>query len=340
MSEISHNRNYGIDLARVLSMLMVVILHNLLNGGVLSLSSTGGNNLFFWFIENLTIVAVNMFAMITGYLMINRKFHLKKIFGLWIVVWFWSVVTSLVTMLVLHAFEIKYMVKSIFPVVFGQYWYFNAYLVLFLLIPFLNAGFNLIDRDLKNKLVAGLLILFVTVGFINNLFLEKGYSALWLLMMYLIGGTIKQNDTKIIFNSSVWLWTIYILGAVISLVGEYLSIVKFGHVEYWINYNSPIVATQSISLFLALSKLNIKAEFARNFLKKIAPFTFAVYLIDANPYFFNHIIYQNFSFIRNLNIVSGTFSLLGCSVAMFSIFIMLDFFRIKLFNLVLNFKNR
>lgn len=260
-------RNYGIDFARLLSMLMVVVLHNLLNGGILSLSSTNSHNLIYWYIENLVIVAVNMFAMVTGYLMVDHKFRLNKILKLWSVVWFWSITTTFVVMvLFFHVIEVKPLIKSVFPVIFKQYWYFNAYLVLFLAIPFINAGFRMMDKDLMCKVVSWLLILFTTVGFINNLFLEKGYSALWLMMMYLVGGVIKKSKNRILGQSTLFLLSIYFIGAAISLLGEYVSMVKLGHVEYWISYNSPIVAIQSIALFVLLSRLKFKNIFIQKFL--------------------------------------------------------------------------
>ena len=75
-------RNYGIDMAKFLSMFMVVILHNLLQGGVLSLSNVSFNNMGYWLLENLALPAVNIFAIITGFLMVDKNFKLTRITSL------------------------------------------------------------------------------------------------------------------------------------------------------------------------------------------------------------------------------------------------------------------
>ncbi|MBP5842397.1 hypothetical protein J8137_07645, partial [Lactiplantibacillus plantarum] len=137
MLQIKRKRNYGIDIARILSMFMFVVLHNLLQGGVLDFSSLSTANLVYFYLENLCIIAVNLFALISGYLMVDRKWKWQKLIILWCTVIFWSVVTTLGFMAFKGTFNAKLLVKSFFPVLLNQYWYFNGYIVLFLLIPFL-----------------------------------------------------------------------------------------------------------------------------------------------------------------------------------------------------------
>lgn len=185
-------RNYGIDIARILSMFMVVLIHNLLNGGVLRFDNYGITNLSYWLLENLAIVAVNLFAMISGFLLVDRHWKVKKIFSLWKVVLFWSFTVTFLTMLVLHDSNWIGLIKSFFPLFFEEYWYFNAYVVLFLFIPFLNLGIVNIDKRSFNIIVLTLLILSATVGFKGSLFEENGYSGLWLMVMYLVGAWIKK----------------------------------------------------------------------------------------------------------------------------------------------------
>ena len=43
-------RVYGVDIARILSMLMVVFLHNLLAGGILRENDTSFSNLTYWLV--------------------------------------------------------------------------------------------------------------------------------------------------------------------------------------------------------------------------------------------------------------------------------------------------
>lgn len=69
-------RNYGIDIARVLAMFMVVVVHNLSQGGVLKNTTSTLGFLSSYEIFNISIVAVNIFALIT----IN---YWVSLFGKW-----------------------------------------------------------------------------------------------------------------------------------------------------------------------------------------------------------------------------------------------------------------
>ncbi len=61
-------RHAGIELFRIVSMLMVIVLHILAHGGVLlnvRIDSMGGFSI--WYMDAMAICAVNCFALISGY---------------------------------------------------------------------------------------------------------------------------------------------------------------------------------------------------------------------------------------------------------------------------------
>ena len=61
-------RNYGIDLLRILSMFMVVLLHLCGFGGVLSNVKPFSVNYYIaWFLEIVSYCAVDVFALISGF---------------------------------------------------------------------------------------------------------------------------------------------------------------------------------------------------------------------------------------------------------------------------------
>lgn len=91
-----HARNYGIDAARLVSMLMVVILHNLGHGGVLDWTLDSRNDIVYAAIENYSIIAVNIFALISGYLSCGKQPNYKRSPSLWGDAIFWSGAMALV----------------------------------------------------------------------------------------------------------------------------------------------------------------------------------------------------------------------------------------------------
>ena len=73
-------RKSGIELLRILSMCMVVILHTLVQGGILRNSSLFSMEYELgWLMEISCFCAVNCYALITGYVMCKSKVKYHKI---------------------------------------------------------------------------------------------------------------------------------------------------------------------------------------------------------------------------------------------------------------------
>ena len=88
-------RNYGIDFLRVISTFMIVILHILGNGSVLNhtVSLTLSGELL-WAIKILSLCAVDCYALISGYVGINKKHKYKNIISLSLQVSFYAVIIT------------------------------------------------------------------------------------------------------------------------------------------------------------------------------------------------------------------------------------------------------
>lgn len=87
----NNQRNYGIDLLKIISMLMVVTLHvlgkgNLLYNKELEIFSTKYNIL--WILEIASFCAVNLYALSSGYVGLKAKHKYTNIFILYLEVVF------------------------------------------------------------------------------------------------------------------------------------------------------------------------------------------------------------------------------------------------------------
>ena len=136
------SRNYGIDLLRIISMLGVVFLHVLGHGGILSLDLSPVNFSMVWFIEILAYPAVNCFVLISGYIGYKEEKifpKIKNLLNLAFTVAFYSVSSFLIFKFFSpETLGLKELVKSFFPIILKNYWFFTAYVGLFLLSPMLN----------------------------------------------------------------------------------------------------------------------------------------------------------------------------------------------------------
>ena len=95
-------RNYGIDLLRIISMSMIVMLHVLGHGGVLNASAqnTVGYGVA-WFLESAAYCAVNCYALISGYVGYGTKHKYSNIVVLYLQVVFWTIAIQAVFMVVM-----------------------------------------------------------------------------------------------------------------------------------------------------------------------------------------------------------------------------------------------
>ena len=119
-------RNYGIDLLRIVSMIMVVTLHVLGNGWFLD-DIDGITPVFgtMWLLEIACYCAVNCYALISGYVGYGKKFKLSGIIQLWIEVVFYLVLFNLIyKMIDPSSVDDTQMFTSLFPVMSDKYWYF------------------------------------------------------------------------------------------------------------------------------------------------------------------------------------------------------------------------
>ena len=87
-----NKRNCGIDLLKIFSMFSIVLLHVLLRSGSLEYSEQEKDLYFFivWILEIIAYSAVDIFALITGYLCYKKDFKITNMLYIWISLLFYS----------------------------------------------------------------------------------------------------------------------------------------------------------------------------------------------------------------------------------------------------------
>ncbi|MBE6637428.1 MAG: acyltransferase, partial [Ruminococcaceae bacterium] len=194
-------RNYGIDLLRMLAMFMVALLHVLGQGGILSSYGKDGSFLKYeivWLLEIAAYGAVNCYALISGYVGIKAKHKLSGLISLTLQTTFYTVLITLLFKLFRpETVATMDIVKAFFPFAFKHYWYFSAYFCLFFFLPFLDKLLLSLSKVQLKRMIGLLVLVFSLLPtiFMRDLFLVNGgYSALWLAILYLIGGALRLLD--------------------------------------------------------------------------------------------------------------------------------------------------
>ena len=330
-----NKRNYGIDLLRIVSMFMVTLLHFSGKGGFLGVPENGLS----YYILSLFIVicysAVDIFAVISGFVMYNSTIKYSRIIDLWIQIVFYSVISLMLDKRVFH--NPVNVLSALFPGFFTDFWYFTAYFIMFFFIPLYN---KIINSFKSSFLIQFILILFVALCIPTNISvfgLLDGYSFLWITSCYFFGAFIRKNEQffKNIPNR------VYIIIIIIGILITYLcympvlcdiTIFNVHPKDILQKYTSLTVIFPSISLLILFSKMYIKR--GKRIIKFFSSTSFSVYIIQCLPFIWNNYLTKFSTFFNAPTAAEKIGLVLGFSVAFYFAASLVDFLRIQLFKLL------
>ena len=337
-------RDYPIDLFRILATILVILLHVLGQGGILQAAAPGQATYWTgWFFEIMAYCAVNCFALISGYIMVDKRIKLKNIIARWIQVLFYSLlISTLFFAFVPETRTLWNVAVAVLPVTGKQWWYISAYFALFFFIPLLNKAIHHISQATYRKF---LLVILVGVCLIDRIIpmdsfsLSGGYSAAWLILVYLFGAYIKKYQVyeKITALKSALGFLGMTVLTFLSKFTLYFATEKvLGEVKYdetLVSYTSVTILLASVFLLMLCLKIKI-GGFAQAIIRWFAPMTLGVYLIHVHPLVFEYIVKDAFVALALQHPARMVISALGWTLALFLLCSALDFYRIKLFGLI------
>lgn len=335
-------RNYGIDLLRIVATFMIIILHILGVGGVIyNAKIFTPVYITAWLLEFGAYCAVNCYALISGYVGIYSKFRISNILLLWMQVVFTTLIITVVFYFLGADVTITDIKEACTPVTSQLYWYFTAYVALYLLSPFLNQlVISLSDKWAKYFLLIAMILFSIVPTFWEKdlYFVNYGYSAAWLIILYLVGGIIRKYYSQNTRRKRILLvgYILNVLFTLFTKLGiEYLvgrnTFSMFGS-NFLMNYNSPTIVFAAICLLLLFANLNVK-----KYVKPIAflaPVTFGVYIIHSHPIIWDEFMANRFVGYVNLHPIILVGAVLLTALVIFLICSFIDYVRIKVFNVL------
>ncbi|MDE7477770.1 MAG: acyltransferase, partial [Lachnospiraceae bacterium] len=297
---IGKKRELNSELLRIIAMLMIVCLHYLGKGGMLGdparaeMSAAGYTA---WFIEAFCLVAVNVYVLISGYFGVNTQHHsfqevLKRPFKIWKQVFFYSMLFGCAALIIgTQEFDLYQFFSYCFPIVTEHYWFATAYVILCLMMPFLNAGITYLDQKEIKYLLIGLLLIFSISKTVIPMQLpwdKYGYDCLWFIVLYLTGAYLRRYEIS--FLKTRWRAAGVYIGSMSVIFASFFLIrmifLKTGRLEDMINYgysyNFLFCYTGAVGLLLLFrkkGKISEKLERFRKTIELLSGATFGVYLI-------------------------------------------------------------
>ena len=223
---------------------------------------------------------VILFILITGYFECNKEFKITKIFKLVGQTLFYSYLFLVLAIIINKQLDLNTIIRSLLPITFNQYWFITTYVILYLLIPFLNKLINTLSKKEFIKLIL-ILSLFITILPSFALASFSIGSLGTFIYIYLIGSYLNKYSKFYLKNKNKFLVlsiTLYIISIIVHILAKkYIGFYN----GIFFSVNSFFFLGSAISLFQYFKKANI----SENFRKTIVFFsqtTFGVYLIHEN----------------------------------------------------------
>jgi hypothetical protein len=276
-------------------MINIIILHINLFGKQLNLNINNPKYKSIWLLETLAYWGVNGFGIISG-IVGYKRYKFSNLIYIWIQYCFYSVLISLY-LYNNNKMNLKSLILSFFPLLIVRNWYVNAYFCMYLLLPFINYGIMNLDRKIYKSIVLFFFLFYSVYNIIaiilikntNYHFLNSGYSAFWLIILYIIGGyygkyilenkkslSFLKNSIFIIILILIYLGSSFFSSEINFILLKKKSIIKN---QLFIDYLSPTMLLQAISLIILFSRLNIKNKWIIKLISFFTPLTFNITLI-------------------------------------------------------------
>ena len=208
-----------------------------------------------------------------------------------------------------------------------------------LIAPLLNQAILTMKKELLLPIITGGFIYFSIIPTIfkqDSLGIWRGYSVLWMILLYIVGAIIRKFKYESYFQS----WKV-ILG--ILLLTSLTFVLYFFNYEQWRSYSSPTVTFQGILIFLlCLSIKNIPPSLEKIVLL-LSPLTLGVYLFHVHPLIFRRIIPTIHTLVEGQEFSMFVIIILVMTLVLFFSGAIIEYFRNKLMayilTLIKNFKN-
>lgn len=293
-----NNRNYSIDILRIISMLMIVSLHFFsYNSAVTEIDSFSATGFLKHILHSVSLISVNCYILISGYYIHKFKFSLYKLLKILCEVLFYSIILYLLFLQTnLAHLTVKELLLAATPTLTRQYWFVTTYVGVYILSPIISDVINLLDRKIHSLIIFCGFILFVVYYnfffFCDNLNFGGSTGIVWFIYLYFCASYIQRyNVGKGKRNVLRYILCAFLaLGSEVPFILLYVftkrSIFFEGATIFNSVYNSIFVFISSILFFVIFT--NMRLDFKSIHIKKMISFlakgSFAVYLIHENKY--------------------------------------------------------
>ena len=313
----SKSRQGNIEFLRIICMVLIIIHHYCIHGGLVDAELTIGKKLICFFGENIGKIASDAFVLITGFFLFKSEFKIQKILKLIFEVIFYSLIVNLLMVVIQKNYVyIKYIKYAFFPLFFEVNWFVLAYVGSYFL--FLKPVLSRISKEKYLGILCVLGIFISVIPTIVNMTYKVSHNPygefITFLYIVMIGGYLGKFNIKI-FKKKRY-----------NFIAILLMFIVFGEMGQLSMTNSVftiILAVLILDLFL---KIKIKSNMLIRFFSLSS---LGVLLIHDNI-FFNELMW-NTIFKTQEYVSSSTINLIAhiylCTISIYIVGAIIDFIR-------------
>lgn len=273
------NRNVSIDLIKIIACFLVVMLHTIYLE----------DNYFLIVLYNLGVVAIPLFFMVNGFLILKKEnitymYCLKKIFKILKILFIWCSIYCILIILLKRDFNVlkTYYLWIFQKGIFANFWFFGSMIIIYLCLPLLKRIYN------NNILLITFLIILFIISFSfdlisifnkeQNLVLIPQTFRLWMwIFYYMLGGfafkykSFIQKNIK--FSLNIFICILFMCLTIALNIYFEVSYFEDRRCEFYYMYLPTIVSV--FSLFILFIRIDLNSKYIVN----MACYTTGIYIL-------------------------------------------------------------
>ena len=282
------HRDSNLELYRILSMLMIVSHHYVVNSGLTAADGPifayplSWRSLFLLLFGAWGKTGINCFVMITGYFMCKSNITAKK-FAKLVSEWLFYryLLYAVFWISGYEPFTLKSAVLGLVPITKIATGFYTTFVMFFLTIPFLNILIKHLNEKQHIYLLALAGFIYIVLGTVHRV--TMNYVS-WFMVLYFIASYIRLYPKKLYGNTKLWGWLTlasFALSAISVASLAWLGTIIGKNAPYFFvaDSNTLLAVTNGICSFLFFKNLNIPYN---KFINSVAGSTFGVLCIHAH----------------------------------------------------------
>ena len=292
------DRAINIDSLKVVGVLMIIAFHYVYHGR----AGLNATSIIVRFVAEVVYhfgeLGVSCFVLASGYFLEDTIFRPRKLVCLILQVEFYVVISKLILSALGQPTQWK--ILDFFPFLYGEYWFINVFLLIYILQPFLKRMvISLEQRQLWLLIISQAVIWSLIPTLIFSIFIKGSTEAMpyynryiWFLLVYLIGYYMRKysfplskHDVLHLAETKRWIKILFPFALLILFIitGE-RGLWPYSATFFW-TPNSLLMLIMSVALFAAFR--DWKPKFDGRWVAFAAQNTLGIYLLhdgELRPY--------------------------------------------------------